>query len=227
VNQSDRQVPLDAGCVIIVNSKNITVSDLTLTNNYDGVCLAYTNDSIIQNVTARNNADGILLSHLCQRNKIIDNILSDNRDSGITLSYDSNDNLIYHNTIAFNQYQAVLGLVSTNVWDSGSEGNYWSNWNPPDADKDKIGDLPYVFDENNTDRYPLIYPFECFEPGYVCSPDLNRDRVVNIVDVTKVARAFRCKPGDSNWSAIADMDLNEIINIVDVSKVAKDYGKTV
>jgi hypothetical protein len=53
----------------------------------------------------------------------------------------------------------------------------------------------------------------------MCSPDLNKDGTVNIVDASKVAKAFGCKPGDSNWDAIADMDLNEVINIVDVSSI--------
>jgi hypothetical protein len=56
------------------------------------------------------------------------------------------------------------------------------------------------------------------------SGDINHDLVVNIVDVAIVARAFGCKPGDSNWNPVADVDLNEIINIVDVTKVAKEFG---
>lgn len=111
---------------------------------------------------------------------------------------------------------------TTNSWDTGFEGNYWNDHNPPDEDFDKIGDLPYVIDENNVDRYPLIYPY-----GFVPDTDINRDEVVNIIDISTVAMAFGCKPGDLNWNPIADLDQNEQINILDIAKVAIDFGKTI
>jgi parallel beta-helix repeat protein len=55
--------------------------------------------------------------------------------------------------------------------------------------------------------------------------DLNRDGTVNIVDVSAVARAFRCQPGDRKWNAMADLNRDGQINIVDVNKVARDFGK--
>jgi hypothetical protein len=116
-----------------------------------------------------------------------------------------------------------------NVWDDGypSGGNHWSDHNPQDEDKDKVGDVPYVIDENNTDRYPLIYPYEFYQPGYVPQSDINKDGTVNIIDIAIAAKAFNTKPGDENWNPIADMDINEIINIIDVAKVAMDFGKKI
>ena len=54
-----------------------------------------------------------------------------------------------------------------NVWDDGypSGRNYWSDYNGMDEKSgpnqdlpgsDGIGDTPYVIDENNQDRYPLM-----------------------------------------------------------------------
>jgi hypothetical protein len=43
-----------------------------------------------------------------------------------------------------------------NFWDNGSEGNYWSNYNGTDANRDGIGDTPYIIEVNSTDRYPLM-----------------------------------------------------------------------
>ncbi|MEM4243864.1 MAG: hypothetical protein QXP44_03590, partial [Candidatus Bathyarchaeia archaeon] len=40
----------------------------------------------------------------------------------------------------------------------GKEGNYWSNLDVSDADKDSISDTPYVIFANNIDRYPLMNP---------------------------------------------------------------------
>jgi hypothetical protein len=57
--------------------------------------------------------------------------------------------------------------------------------------------------------------------------DLNEDGRVNIQDITIVAVAYKTKPGDPKWNAIADLDTNGEINIIDISTVAKDYGKAV
>jgi hypothetical protein len=57
--------------------------------------------------------------------------------------------------------------------------------------------------------------------------DFNRDGKVNIQDITVIAVAYGCKPGDSKWNAVADLDKNGWINIIDMTMVAKDYGKTV
>jgi len=56
--------------------------------------------------------------------------------------------------------------------------------------------------------------------------DLNGDGIVNIVDVSIVAKAFGSRPGDPAWNETADMDENGVINIIDVAKVAKEFGKT-
>jgi hypothetical protein len=56
---------------------------------------------------------------------------------------------------------------------------------------------------------------------------LNGDGIVNIVDISIVAKAFHTRPGDPRWNSIADLDKNGVIDILDISKVARDYGKTV
>jgi hypothetical protein len=57
--------------------------------------------------------------------------------------------------------------------------------------------------------------------------DLNRDGIVNILDMTIAAGAFGSRPGDLNWNATADIDKNGWINILDIVKVAIDFGKTI
>jgi hypothetical protein len=56
--------------------------------------------------------------------------------------------------------------------------------------------------------------------------DLNKDGIVNILDIGLVARAYGCKPGDQRWNAVADLNNDEVADILDISIVAKDYGKT-
>jgi hypothetical protein len=53
-------------------------------------------------------------------------------------------------------------LPSTNTWDNGIEGNYWSNYNHTDSDYDGIGDTPYFIDANNQDNHPLMGVFSDF-----------------------------------------------------------------
>jgi hypothetical protein len=45
------------------------------------------------------------------------------------------------------------------TWDNGKKGNYWSDYNGTDSNKDGLGDTPYVIDVLNQDRYPLIEIF--------------------------------------------------------------------
>lgn len=57
--------------------------------------------------------------------------------------------------------------------------------------------------------------------------DLNKDGIVNILDISIVARAYGCKPKDPNWNEVADLNKDGVINILDISLIARDYGKTV
>ena len=97
VDQKDRRIPSDAGFVGVVNGTNIAVRDLTLTNNWDGVLFAYTENSRIENVTASNNCFGI---HLCYSsdNMLQNNTANSNNNYGIYL-YSSNNNTLYYNNL--------------------------------------------------------------------------------------------------------------------------------
>ena len=46
------------------------------------------------------------------------------------------------------------------IFDNGSVGNYWSDYNGTDANGDGIGDTPYIIGGNLQDRYPLMAPFD-------------------------------------------------------------------
>ena len=110
----------------------------------------------------------ISLSHTFYSRIYCNTIIGKLVNCGIHSSHCSN-NILYHNNFINNTYQ-VQSYNSTNVWDDGypSGGNYWSDYNGTDlylgpyqneTGSDGIGDTPYIIDENNTDRYPLMNPW--------------------------------------------------------------------
>jgi len=61
INESNRQIPTDAGCVLLLNSTKITVRDLSLEKNVFGVAAAYSTNVLIENVTVRQTSTGAAL----------------------------------------------------------------------------------------------------------------------------------------------------------------------
>ena len=186
VNSRHITVPVDAGYVALVNCTGITVRNLLLARNYEGVLLAYTTNSTIaqNNVTGNsglgiwlissssnaisgnsvtNNSEGIWFDS-SSTNNIIGNYVENNGD-GIGLS-SSSGNMIYHNNFVDNNHQVFVDDWSANAWDDGypSGGNYWSDYetrypNATETDSSGVWNTPYIIDDNNTDHCPLINPF--------------------------------------------------------------------
>ena len=192
----------DAGQVILINCSAITVEGLNLSitdigielwntndtqisgnniaNNDGGIHLSYSyNNTIYGNNITASKVAGIYLYYSCN-NSISGNNIADNDVAGIWLRY-SSDNIIYHNNF-HNRYH-VHSEESVNVWDNGypSGGNYWSDYTEVDlysspyqnvTGSDGIGDNAYTIDENNTDRYPLMGPFNSFNTSAGYSVDV-------------------------------------------------------
>jgi len=113
VNEHDRQIPADAGYVTIVDSTNITVKDLTLTNNVFGVLFWGTNNSRIENVECYDTDNCI---QLCARSS--SNIVSGNNLSlsgrGILIWHSDNNN-ISCNTVLNNEWYGIWIYGSNNI----------------------------------------------------------------------------------------------------------------
>jgi len=75
--------------------------------------------------------------------------------------YESSNNNLYHNNF-LDGVEQVHSFDSTNVWDNGVEGNYWSDYTGQDENNDGVGDRSYVIDANNQDGYPLMGMFHDF-----------------------------------------------------------------
>ena len=108
---------IDAGYIGIVNSSNIIVKDLTLTNNYQGVLFAYTSNSRIENIEARNNYYGVDIQQ-SSSNTLINNRMANNQN-GINLDSSSNNvmsgNNVSNNWIGFNIYRSPFNSLTNNI----------------------------------------------------------------------------------------------------------------
>jgi parallel beta-helix repeat protein len=127
------------GIQIWQNSNNNTVSENTITNCQDtAINFQYSND-----------------------NTIIGNNIS---RSGLGTSiYGSNRNIISNNNYAYNVVQ--FGASETYYLTFGQNrsvntiyGNYWSDYSGTDANRDGIGDTPYIIDAYNQDNNPIMLP---------------------------------------------------------------------
>jgi parallel beta-helix repeat protein len=128
VNQHNRTFPTDAGYVAAINCTGVSIRDLTLHNNFAGVQLVYTNNSIIRNVTCYDNEQGIRL--LCSNGNTISNsTLHSNIYYGISLIIASNNCLI-GNAIKLNSdgiYLSYSTLITAYSENNSIVGNMLSN----------------------------------------------------------------------------------------------------
>jgi parallel beta-helix repeat protein len=158
VNRQDVAVPLDAGYVALVNCSGITVQNLNLSNNGQGLLLASTAESSITQNNITGNVHGI---YMCgsANNTVTGNNITKNLANGIYLYYSQN-NMFFHNNFIDNTNPVYDVGEPSNSWDNGVEGNHWSNYeekypNSTELDSSGIWNTPYVLDGNNQDNYPL------------------------------------------------------------------------
>ena len=129
-------------------------------NNEDGIFIDFSSNNSMNGNILTNNGEGIQFYYSCSNNSVSRNNVANN-GNGTTFYYSSSNNTIYRNNFMNNTRQ-VYSSDSTNVWDNGIEGNYWSDYNGADNNQDGIGDTSYIIDANNTDHYPLMGRFKSF-----------------------------------------------------------------
>ena len=142
--------------IYIYSSSGNSIFHNTMTDNSYGLQLAYSTGNPVDLNTASENDWGIRLydadSNLFTRNTMRENTWGVYFEAGATA------NTLYHNNLIDNVKQVSQGLG--NSWDSGGEGNYWSNYHGLDDGSDGrvagdgIGDtdLPHA----GLESYPLM-----------------------------------------------------------------------
>jgi len=142
------------------------ISGNNITNNkFYGLYFLYSvNNTISGNIIANNGWAGIDFVH-CWNNNISENNIVGN-DRGINFLFDSTpsfNNTMCSNNFVNNAVQVSIGNVSVNVWDNGTFGNYWSDFqtkypNAKEVGNSGVWDTSYFIDANNEDNYPRVKP---------------------------------------------------------------------
>jgi parallel beta-helix repeat protein len=108
VNIHNVRLTGDAGYVAIVNSTNVNIANMTLSDNFSGILLAYTNSSVIRNVNCTRNVQGIRLVN-SHNITITRSLLTFNEWSGISLE-PATTCKIYSNKFKFNVHALYLSI---------------------------------------------------------------------------------------------------------------------
>jgi len=143
---------------------NITVKNLNVENFSIGMYIWTQNNTITGNGVGDSSV-GILMTGA--NSTLTYNYIADNTE-GLFFGFNTSGSFppgmhVYFNSFVKNNVQ-LSGCQcknfnlseSVNYWDNGKFGNYWSNYNGTDLNKDHVGDTPYVIDVLDVDRYPLM-----------------------------------------------------------------------
>ena len=158
------QIPYSIGVDLSGGASDLTIMNLDIRNFSIGAYIWTARNSLFNNSVSEC-VVGVLLSG--SENKIVRNLMVTNE---VGLFFGTNEpgtvplNLtVSHNSFVGNIRQLGGCLCQESnisepihTWDDGEEGNYWSDYNGTDANRDGVGDTPYVFDVQNEDRYPLM-----------------------------------------------------------------------
>jgi len=155
---SDSEIRAQRYALHVQNSTNIIISGNSM-HGSPGLELSASSTNIIYENNISGGSYGLKL--VASSN----NTIFQNNIGGWPSIAISSGNRIYHNNFT-NWGGAKIDSFSLNIWDDGypSGGNYWIGYCGRDyysgpyqnvTGSDGIGDEPMVFNENNTDRYPI------------------------------------------------------------------------
>lgn len=146
----------DPGIRIMSSGGNMINSNTILSDSwkFGGISLIDSSNNSINGNNITGGRYGILIKSGSNHNAISNNMIQRSHRSGVFISR-SGGNRIYGNT--FNSATNANDYSGFNSW----EGNYWSDHEGRDLNRDGIGDSPYlkiITDSGSRDSRPLISP---------------------------------------------------------------------
>lgn len=124
-----------------------------------GIEIDHSGSNTISGNNVENNSDlGILIKY-SHGNTLIENNITNSR-VGTAIGV-SNANTFHRNNFVDNTLQVGANESYAIIWGYSPSvndwnGNYWSDYNGTDSNRDGKGDTPYVINERNADNYPLM-----------------------------------------------------------------------
>ena len=149
--------------IAIQDSTGILMSDNIFADNLNQVDIENSSAlTIINNNFTNSGTYGITLTN-SNNNTISGNMFSSNKSYAADALFflQSNNNSIFDNSFQAN-WSNVSVRNSTDFWDNGLEGNFWSSYTGTDSDNDGIGDTPFTIDAQNVDNHPLVGTFSSY-----------------------------------------------------------------
>src|SRR5574341_508135 len=190
---------IEKGLNLSISANNLILNN-NFTNNSFAVHITLSDKNILSKSNLSLNLYGIYLKS-SEKNLITDNVLISN-SYGIYSNF-STQNSVFHNSLINNSINGYDNIA--NFWDSGYEGNFWSDYIGIDSNNDDIGDVAYNINGGSgaQDRYPFIQI-----NGWLSPPA----SVINLQNISYVQTYI-------NWTWIdpADADLDHIEVYIDSS----------
>ncbi len=172
------------GIVVFGNNNHITGNTLESIGLSSAIQLNFANRNLINNNYIDSCVEGIQIWQNSNNNTIAENTITNikataigfqysnyNTITGNNISYSDLGTAIYGsswNTISNNNYFCNRVQFGANEWYYLTWGgnrsintineNYWSDYNGTDANKDGVGDTPYIIDAYNQDNNPIMLP---------------------------------------------------------------------
>jgi len=170
---------------ITITADNVTISNFTIKGTdrhplydfyIDNGLILHSNGNVVTDCIVKQNNGGIEIFDASHN--IIKNCLIRDNSCGISVSGTSEGNIIYHNNFINNKQKTLYSDISIprnayiescqypQQWNSSIEGNYWDDYDGPDADRDGIGEIPYPLGGGcgDKDYYPLFSPLDLGSP---------------------------------------------------------------